>query len=93
MVISIPSTGAKITRLNTISGVEWEHAVLTLYDFFDNKQYEIEYCNHPNILHSLIIRPIRPYDCGKFEQVFGFGQHCEDFTKDKFVVIGKDLMY
>jgi hypothetical protein len=46
------------------------------------KYYEIRYLNFND---ELYLRPIKIYNCAKFEETFGFGAYCEGFTKNKII--------
>jgi hypothetical protein len=82
---TIKSTGAQRTILATVPrGAAFTPASLLMSDMGSMKQF--------NVLHwtdaeKLYLRPAKPYHDACFEQVFGFGTHCHNYSARRTILL------
>jgi hypothetical protein len=56
--------------------IEWKEDVFETMDCFEKKYYDVYSCRHPD---GLYLKARKPYECGHFEELFGFGCCCSGF--------------
>ena len=83
-----PDKGVTIKDINDITLLNdgwWKIGYIKLLDIYNWKSYKIRYYNSNE--GDLYMRPVELYNCNKFEDIFGFGYQCEEFSTDKIIRI------
>ena len=82
-LIRVSSQGTKMRTLtDEVNNYKWEPAYMNVCQ----KYYEIEISyDHPEFY--VIIKPVKPYYCCNFEEVFEFGDNCKEYTDNRIVAL------
>ena len=61
---------------------EWLPGTINKTDISSSKTYEILYTYENELLY---VKPAKKYLCRVFEEIFGFGYNCENYSPDKVI--------
>ena len=69
------------------SNYNWKEITIR-YGKYDSKYYEVQYCfDETEPEFKLLLAPINKYEQSEFEDLFGFGSHCQNFDNTKIIGI------